>query len=200
MNDTMQKIIHDAHDLAKAAIAPDLVQPCVETIARRLERLVKKNLSFEDAEEEARDLEAKTITVEKKNWLELPRNLTLKRFSNTKRETHFVGQYHDDNRLGNPNPRRVYTIDVVPMLGENDERHPDDIRAFEATGRVDGHELFRLVTMHGRAVAEYLGIKSLKAWLNYCGSRRRGKVSRKLHNKRNRANRRARKRASQVQG
>ena len=188
MNDTMQKIIHDAHDLAKAAIAPDLVQPCVETIARRLERLVKNGF------------EAKTITVEKKNWLELPQNITLKRFSNTKRETHFVGQYHDDSRLGNPNPRRVYTIDVVPMLGENDERHPDDIRAFEATGRVDGHELFRLVTMHGRAVAEYLGIKSLKAWLNYCGSRRCGKVSRKLHNKRNRANRRARKRASQVQG
>ena len=39
-NDTINNIIEDAHKLAKADIAPDLVKPCVETIALRLERLV----------------------------------------------------------------------------------------------------------------------------------------------------------------
>ena len=39
--DALKSIIEDAHKLAKADIAPDLVQPAVETIALRLERLVK---------------------------------------------------------------------------------------------------------------------------------------------------------------
>lgn len=39
--DTLKSIIEDAHRLAKVDIAPDLVKPAVETIALRLERLVK---------------------------------------------------------------------------------------------------------------------------------------------------------------
>lgn len=39
--DALKSIIEDAHKLAKADIAPDLVKPAVETIALRLERLVK---------------------------------------------------------------------------------------------------------------------------------------------------------------
>lgn len=39
--DAIKSIIEDAHKLAKADIAPDLVKSCVETIALRLERLVK---------------------------------------------------------------------------------------------------------------------------------------------------------------
>ncbi len=39
--DALKSIIEDAHKLAKADIAPDLVRPAVETIALRLERLVK---------------------------------------------------------------------------------------------------------------------------------------------------------------
>lgn len=133
-----------------------------------------------------------TVTVEKKDWLELPRNITLKRFTNTKRETHFIGQYRDDKNLGNPNPRRVYTIDVVPF-GTEDLAAAGLPPVFEVSGRVDGHQLFKIVTRHGRAVAEYLGVKALKAWLNYSGSRRRGKQSLKNHHKRYRANLRARK-------
>ena len=55
--------------------------------------------------------------------------------------------------------------------------------------------LFKIVTKRGRAVAEYLGVKALKAWLNYSGSRRRGKQSLKNYHKRYRANKRARKAA-----
>lgn len=39
--DALKSIIEDAHKLAKADIASDLVKPAVETIALRLERLVK---------------------------------------------------------------------------------------------------------------------------------------------------------------
>ena len=39
--DALKSIIEDAHKLAKADIAPDLVKPAVETIALRLERLIK---------------------------------------------------------------------------------------------------------------------------------------------------------------
>lgn len=42
--DALKSIIEDAHKLAKADIAPDLVKPAVETIALRLERLVKDGL------------------------------------------------------------------------------------------------------------------------------------------------------------
>ena len=42
--DALKSIIEDAHRLAKADIAPDLVKPAVETIALRLERLVKDGL------------------------------------------------------------------------------------------------------------------------------------------------------------
>ena len=138
-----------------------------------------------------REPKRETFTVEKKDWLELPRNITLKRFVNTKRETHFIGQYTDANPAGgNPNPRRVYTIDVVP-LGAEDLAAAGLPPVFEVSGRVDGHQLFKIVTRHGRAVAEYLGVKALKAWLNY-----RGKQSLKNHHKRYRANKRARKAAA----
>ena len=137
-----------------------------------------------------------TITIERKDWLELPRNITLKRFVNTSRETHFIGQYRDDKNPGNPNPRRVYTLDVVP-LGTEALAAVDLPPVWEVGAHEDGKPLFKIVTKRGRAVAEYLGVKALKAWLNYCVSKRqrRGKQSRKNHHKRYRANLRARKAA-----
>jgi len=134
-------------------------------------------------------------TQKRKDWLELPRNITLKRFVNTARETHFVGQYRDDANSGNTNPRRVYKIDVVPIC-------PPDMIAiglpivWEVACREDDNLLFKITTRRGRAAAEYLGVKALKAWLNNCGSNRRGTGSRKTHHKRYRANRRARKAAA----
>ena len=52
--DALKSIIEDAHKLAKADIAPDLVKPAVETIALRLERLVKDG--FYVAPEAAREI------------------------------------------------------------------------------------------------------------------------------------------------
>ena len=137
-----------------------------------------------------------TDGTKRRDWLELPRNITLKRFVNTKRETHFIGQYRDDKNPGNPNPRRVYTLDVVP-LGTEALAAVDLPPVWEVGAHEDGKPLFKIVTKRGRAVAEYLGVKALKAWLNYCVSKRqrRGKQSRKNHHKRYRANLRARKAA-----
>ena len=49
--DALKSIIEDAHKLAKADIAPDLVKPAVETIALRLERLVNDSLCITPKEE-----------------------------------------------------------------------------------------------------------------------------------------------------
>ena len=214
--DTMKAVIRDTRDLAATRKNP-MTRLALEGIANRLQTLCDAGIYTTPKEvletvAGARPLDAmfanppfdskrttasarETITVEKKDWLELPRGITLKRFSNSRRETHFIGQYRDDDNRGNPNPRRVYTIDVVPLA-------PEDLAAaglppvWEVGAHEDGKLLFKIVTKRGRAVAEYLGVKALKAWLNYCGSQRRGKQSRKLHCKRNRANRRARKAAA----
>ena len=159
----------------------------LETVAgaRPLDAILKNPPFANRAEGGAATQGRETFTVEKKDWLELPRNITLKRFVNTKRETHFIGQYSNpDPRSGDTNPRRVYTIDVVPIC-------PPDMMAiglpivWEVACREDDNLLFKITTRRGRAVAEYLGVKALKAWLNYCGSQRRGKHSLKLHAKRN---------------
>ena len=214
--DTMKAVISDTRDLAATRKNP-MTRLALEGIANRLQTLCDAGLYTTPKEvletvAGARPLDAmfanppfdskrttasarETITVEKKDWLELPRNINLKRFTNTKRETHFIGQYRDDKNPGNPNPRRVYTLDVV-SLGAGDLAAADLPPVWEVGAHEDGKLLFKIVTMRGRAVAEYLGVKALKAWLNYCGSQRRGKQSRKLHSKRNRANRRARKAAA----
>ncbi len=54
--DALKSIIEDAHKLAKADIAPDLIRPAVETIALRLERLVKDG--FYVTPEAAREFDA----------------------------------------------------------------------------------------------------------------------------------------------
>ena len=109
----------------------------------------------------------------KRHYLELPRGITLKRFVNTGRTVKFIGQYNDSENPCNVNPRRIYTIDVEPMWGESEERDPATVKSFEVSCREDGKLLFRITTMRGRAIAEYLGVKSLKAWLNYKNRRQK---------------------------
>ena len=107
----------------------------------------------------------------KRHYLELPRGITLKRFVNTGRTVKFIGQYNDSGNPCNVNPRRIYTIDVEPMWGESEERDPVTVKSFQVSCREDGKLLFQITTMRGRAIAERLGVKSLKAWLNYINRR-----------------------------
>jgi len=213
-NDTIKDIINDARGLANCCeVSPALLKMGIKGIANRLQTLCDAGLYLAPKEAletvaGARPLDAmlanppfdskrgeSAAATRKRDWLELPRNITLKRFTNTRRETHFIGQYRDDNPTsGNKNPRRVYTIDVIPL--------PPVLIApglplvFEVAGREDDKLIFKITTKRGRAVAEYLGVKALKAWLRYCGSGRSGKQSRKVHLKRYRANLRARKSAA----
>ena len=76
-------------------------------------------------------------------------------------------------------------------LGTEDLAAVDLPPVWEVGAHEDDKPLFKIVTKRGRAVAEYLGVKALKAWLNYCGKQRRSKQSRKNHHKRYRANLRA---------
>lgn len=184
--DTIHRVACDVHDLAASCESDPMTRFALEGIANRLETIEAAGTGALPKIEGAQP---------RRDWLELPRNITLKRFVNTRRRTYFIGQYTDANPAsGDTNPRRIYTIDVVP-LGAEDLAAAGLPPVFEVAGRVDGHLLFKIVTRHGRAVAEYLGVKALKAWLNYSGSRRRGKQSLKNHHKRYRANKRARKSA-----
>lgn len=191
MNETIEDVIKSLEDMAATLDqcdefnwldTPEDIAEIYRSLASRLRAISKRG----------------TLTVEKKDWLELPRNITLKRFVNTKRETHFIGQYRDDKNPGNPNPRRVYTLDVVP-IGTADLAAVDLPPVWEVACREDDNLLFKITTRRGRAAAEYLGVKALKAWLNYCGSQRRGKQSLKNHHKRYRANLRARKAAAKAE-
>jgi len=213
-NDTIKDIINDARGLANCCeVSPALLKMGIKGIANRLQTLCDAGLYLAPKEAletvaGARPLDAmlanppfdskrgeSAAATRKRDWLELPRNITLKRYVNTTRVTHFIGQYRDDKDPGNPNPRRIYTLLVVPLETEG-LAAADLPPVWEVGAHEDGKLLFKIVTKRGRAVAEYLGVKALKAWLNYCGSQRRGKQSRKTHNKRNRANRRARKAAA----
>lgn len=109
----------------------------------------------------------------KRHYLELPRGITLKRFVNTGRTVKFIGQYNNSENPCNVNPQRIYTIDVEPMWGESEERDPATVKSFEVSCREDGKLLFRITTMRGRAIAERLGVKSLKAWLDYINRRQK---------------------------
>ena len=109
----------------------------------------------------------------KRHYLELPRGITLKRFVNTGRTVKFIGQYNNSENPCNVNPRRIYTIDVEPMWGESEERDPATVKSFEVSCREDGKLLFRITTMRCRAIAERLGVKSLKAWLDYINRRQK---------------------------
>lgn len=129
------------------------------------------------------------------DWLELPRGITLQRFVNTKRETHFIGQYRSDSK-SNQNPRRVYTIDVLPMWSDGEDLKLS--KAFEVGVHEDGKLLFKITTLRGRANAEYLGVKAFKAWLVHLDRKSEEcvKAQRKRHFKAHRAEYRKRYKAN----
>ena len=189
--DTIHRVACDVHDLAASCESDPMTRFALEGIANRLETIEAAGTGALPKIEGAQP---------RRDWLELPRNITLKRFVNTRRRTYFIGQYIDANPAsGDTNPRRIYTIDVVP-LGRVALAATDLPSVWEVAAYEDNKLLFRIVTQRGRANAEYLGVKALKAWLNYCGSRRRGKQSLKNHHKRYRTNKRARKAAAKNEG
>ena len=194
-NDTIKDIINDVRDLAATHQDP-MTRLALEGIANRLQALFGKHGEQENQEIAGNDDEGGGATqTAKRNWLELPRGIVLKRFVNTRRETTLVGQYRNEHANGGDNPRRVYQIKVTPIY-PGAEVGTEDSKAFTVVVTEDGKHLFTIHTRRGRSIAERLGIKALKAWLNYMvGDIRRGKEAKKRRRKQNKANRRARKAA-----
>ena len=177
MNDTMQKIINDAHNLAKAAIAPDLVQPCVETIARRLERLVKngfyvtpeaarkiveKNLSFEDAPDLNKILATPPFGkggAEEEarerfgKYLSVPAlGMQFRRYRSAN-TTILVATWRDQKECNS----HVYVVRV-----ERDGDSPNC--GWRATAKNDGHVVFQLRTKN-RSNCEHFAFSAMKRYL-----------------------------------
>ena len=114
---------------------------------------------------------------ERHSRLELPRNITLRRFVGADRGVTLIGQYRstDPGELGasNSRPLRVYMIRL--------EHHADT--AWNATVMENDMIIFELQTSRGgRSMAEQVAVKALKAWLRYL-SHNKGKECRKRHRK-----------------
>ncbi len=129
---------------------------------------------------------------ERRSWLELPRNITLRRFVGADRSVTLVGQYRstDPGELGasDSRPLRVYMIRL--------EHHADT--AWNATVTENDMIIFEIQSScGGRSMAEHIAVKALKSWLNYL-SHRRGKDSKKRHLKALRQRKRAARRAARM--
>lgn len=162
--DTMKDIINYTRNLARSCNSAELLSLGLSRIASRLEKL-----AAEVPAEEAK----------RHSWLELPRGVVLRRFCGADRSVTYVGQYRstDPAELGasNSRPLRVYQVRV-------DRRACTDT-AWEATVMENDEIIFGLQTTRGgRAMAERVAVKALKAWLRYL-SHNKGKESRKRHRK-----------------
>ena len=180
--DTLKDIINDTRDLAATRKNP-MTRLALEGIANRLETLVAMAANPPMSED-----------VKKHSWLELPRGVTLRRFCGADRSVTYVGQYRstDPGELGasNSRPLRVYQVRV-------DRRACTDT-AWEATVMENDEIIFGLQTTRGgRAMAERVAVKALKAWLRYL-SHNKGKESRKRHRKALKQRKKAARRAARM--
>ena len=185
--DTMKEIINDVRDLASVSDA--MTRLGLNGIADRLETLVADAPEMERGESNARP------GSERHSWLELPRNITLRRYVGADRSVTFIGQYRstDPGELGasDSRPLRVYMIRLEHRANT----------AWNATVTENDMILFEIQTScGGRSMAEQVAVKALKAWLRYL-SHNKGKECRKRHRKalkqRKKAARRAAKAAAQ---
>ena len=186
-NDTMKDIINDVRDLASVSDA--MTRIGLDGIASRLERLVAAGL--QDSETPSGESNARPGS-ERHSWLELPRNITLRRYVGADRGVTLVGQYRATHpgELGasDSRPLRVYMIRL--------EHHADT--AWNAAVMENDEIIFELQTSRGgRGMAERVAVKALKAWLRYL-SHGRGKACAKRHCKALKQRKKAARRAANL--
>lgn len=157
--DAIKSIIEDAHKLAKADIAPDLVKPCVETIALRLERLVKNGLyvtpkAAMEIVAGDRPLDAvlmnPPLTGFAKYLSVSPLGIQFERYK-SKSLTTLVATWRDDAN------DHVYEISV-----HRDGDSPNC--GWRATATNDGHNVFQLRTKN-RTNCEHFALSAMKRYL-----------------------------------
>ena len=189
-NDTIKEIINDTHDLASACKDP-LTKLAIEGIENRLQTLCDAGLYVTPKEvfetvAGARPLDAimanppfdgkrATIQIEKRDWLELPRNINLQRYVMSDRSTMFVGQYVNAvDKSPAVRPARIYRIEVRRL------DHPEgwNVEIWD-----DKKLLVTSDSCLNRAWSEYMAVKQLKAILT-CKVRNCAKAHRRAKTKR----------------
>lgn len=91
----------------------------------------------------------------KKDWLEMPRGITLRRYVMGDRSVMFIGQYINQN--GTSRPVRLYRVEV---------RKDETLGHWAVAIYDDGKLLWRGASTTNRAETEYVAVKALKAFLN----------------------------------
>ena len=109
--DTIHRVACDVHDLAASCENDPMTRFALEGIANRLEAIEAAGggaLPKIEGAEPRRD------------WLELPRNITLKRFVMADRSVVFMGQYIQQGKQEpNDRPVRTYRIEVKRSVWGN---------------------------------------------------------------------------------
>lgn len=148
--DTIHRVACDVHDLAASCENDPVTRFALEGIANRLEAIEAAGggaLPKIEGAEPRRD------------WLELPRNITLKRFVMADRSVVFMGQYIQQGKQEpNDRPVRTYRIEVKRSVWGNRWRaaiYEDDYLAIHLE-----------CLPAGRFLAEYVAVKALRAWIN----------------------------------
>jgi hypothetical protein len=181
MTDTIHAIIKDAHELAKADAAPDLVKPAVETIALRLERLVKDGFyvtpaaAREFAEEQAKK-DATPIDPNGPTLNQILLNPPLPELTAPVVRTRIVvtpnGAAMKYDPLDDELPRLSAHIDTVTR--------PDGGKASQAcTLYVGGEVLAYMAIYRGKHFAVRMVKQALKGAMSKLGRRRRNKANRR---------------------
>ena len=181
--DTMNDIINDVRDLASVSDA--MTRLGLDGIANRLEKLVADAPEMERGGSNARP------GSERHSRLELPRNITLRRYVGADRGVTLIGQYRstDPGELGasDSRPLRVYTIRLDHRANT----------AWNATVTENDMILFELQTScGGRSRAEHVAIEALHAWLHHLSHG--GNACKKRHRKALKERKKAARRAERM--
>ena len=172
--DTIHAIIKDAHELAKADAAPDITRAGAETIARRLERLVKhgfyvapESVNKFAREEDAADAPTLNQTLANPPFPELTAPVVRTRIVVTPNGAAMKYDPLDDEL-----PRLSAHIDTVTR--------PDGGKASQAcTLYVGGEVLAYMAIYRGKHFAVCMVKQALKGAMSKLGRRRRNKANRK---------------------
>lgn len=173
--DALKNIIEDAHKLAKADIAPDLVKPAVETIALRLERLVKDGL-YVTPEAAHKFAEEHKDLMGGKSLNQILLNPPLPELTAPVVRTRIVvtpnGAAMKYDPLDDELPRLSASIEMAQDVGDEEPSQ-------RATLYIGGKVLAHMKVYRGKHFAVCMVKQALKGAMSKLGRRRRNKANRR---------------------
>lgn len=183
--DTIHAIIKDAHELAKADAAPDITRAGAETIARRLERLVKhgfyvapESINKFAREEDAADVPPADAPIDPNGPTlnQILLNPPLPELTAPVVRTRIVvtpnGAAMKYDPLDDELPRLSASIEMVQDVGDEEPSQ-------RATLYIGGKVLAHMKVYRGKHFAVRMVKQALKGAMSKLGSRRRNKANRR---------------------